>query len=184
MPAAPRTTDQRVLSDLFTNLILDWRAAGFNRPQGRRYRLPSTGKSPENSRPHVPWPTDENETGSQLVAVNLAPEVGSLIGTTLGPDRIDRELGSGGMGKVYAAEVQGRCPGLDQGTPVALKLVHPHLLETEGCFNRFLREAEIGRAIVNERPGQARRSGRHQQSQHGEGEHEAVGDAVHAASPF
>jgi serine/threonine protein kinase/tetratricopeptide (TPR) repeat protein len=73
-----------------------------------------------------------------------------LIGTTLGPYRLDRELGAGGMGKVYAAVVEGRAPGLDAGTRVALKIVHPHLLETPGFFMRFLREAEIGRSVVHE----------------------------------
>ena len=55
-----------------------------------------------------------------------------MLGETLGPYRIDAELGSGGMGKVYAATVAGRVPGIDQGTKVALKVVHPHLLETLG----------------------------------------------------
>ncbi len=75
---------------------------------------------------------------------------GPLIGTTLGPYRIDRELGSGGMGKVYAAVVAGRCPGLAEGTRVALKVVHPHLLETPGFFKRFLREGEIGKSVHHE----------------------------------
>ncbi len=73
-----------------------------------------------------------------------------MIGQRLGPYRIDRELGSGGMGTVYAAVVEGRCPGLATGTHVALKVVHPHLLETPGFFKRFLREAEIGKAVVHE----------------------------------
>jgi serine/threonine-protein kinase len=72
------------------------------------------------------------------------------LGTSLGPYRIERELGSGGMGKVYAAVVAGRCPGLDIGTCVALKVVHPHLLEADGFFKRFLREAEIGRVVRHE----------------------------------
>ena len=60
-------------------------------------------------------------------------------GADLGPYRIDRELGSGGMGTVYAAT------GSD-GT-VALKVVHPHLLEAEGVLERFRREAEIGLSV-------------------------------------
>jgi tetratricopeptide (TPR) repeat protein len=60
-------------------------------------------------------------------------------GAFLGPSRIDRELGSGGMGKVYAATGP-------EGV-VALKDVHPHLLETPGFFKRFMREAQLGQAI-------------------------------------
>jgi serine/threonine protein kinase/tetratricopeptide (TPR) repeat protein len=63
-------------------------------------------------------------------------------GASLGPFRIDRELGSGGMGKVYAAS------GPDG--VVALKVVHPHLLETPGFFKRFMREAQLGQAIRHE----------------------------------
>jgi tetratricopeptide (TPR) repeat protein len=73
-----------------------------------------------------------------------------LIGTQLGPYRLDRELGAGGMGKVWAARAEKRVPGLDAGAVVALKVVHPHLLETPGFFKRFLREAEIGKAVVHE----------------------------------
>ncbi len=70
-----------------------------------------------------------------------------MLGESLGPYRIEKELGSGGMGKVYAATVTGRCPGLEDGARVALKVVHPHLLEQEGFFRRFLREAEIGASV-------------------------------------
>src|SRR5512139_1052841 len=54
------------------------------------------------------------------------------------------------MGKVYSATVAGRRPGMDEGARVALKVVHPHLLETPGFFKRFLREAEIGKSVVHE----------------------------------
>ncbi len=73
-----------------------------------------------------------------------------MIGETLGPYRIDRELGSGGMGKVYAAVVEGRVPGLDEGSRVALKIVHPHLVEERGYRDRFLRELAVGRRIEHE----------------------------------
>ena len=74
-----------------------------------------------------------------------------MIGERLGPYQIDRELGSGGMGKVYAATVAGRALGLSVGDRVALKLVHPHLLETEGFFMRFMREAQLGASIQHSR---------------------------------
>ena len=61
--------------------------------------------------------------------------------------RIVAELGSGGMGKVYRAEVVARAAGLERGTAVALKVIHPHLLETPGFFKRFLREAQIGQQV-------------------------------------
>jgi tetratricopeptide (TPR) repeat protein len=72
-----------------------------------------------------------------------------VIGTQLGPYRIERELGAGGMGAVYRASVVGRAPGIDTGTVVALKLVHQHLLETPGFFKRFLREADVGKRVVH-----------------------------------
>ncbi len=70
-----------------------------------------------------------------------------MIGDVLGPYRIESELGSGGMGKVYAAVVDARVPGLTEGTRVAVKVVHPHLLEVPGFFKRFLREAELGKTV-------------------------------------
>ncbi|MHC4974795.1 MAG: protein kinase domain-containing protein [Planctomycetota bacterium] len=63
-----------------------------------------------------------------------------MEGKELGAYRIQAELGSGGMGKVYKALD-------DNGDTVALKIVHPHLLEAPGFFKRFLREAEAGRRI-------------------------------------
>lgn len=67
-----------------------------------------------------------------------------MEGVQIGPYRVLADLGSGGMGKVYLPEVAGKAPGLDVGIHVALKVIHPHLLETPGFFSRFLREAEIG----------------------------------------
>lgn len=73
-----------------------------------------------------------------------------MIGTRLGPYRLVSELGSGGMGKVYLAEVEddARTPAeLGRGTRVALKVVHPHLLASPDFFQRFLREAEVGKTV-------------------------------------
>jgi serine/threonine-protein kinase len=71
-----------------------------------------------------------------------------MEGTTLGAYRIESELGSGGMGTVWLAEVVER-GAVSRGTRVALKVVHPHLLSEPGFFKRFLREAEIGKAVVH-----------------------------------
>jgi tetratricopeptide (TPR) repeat protein len=67
-------------------------------------------------------------------------------GQLLGPYRILSELGSGGMGKVYLARrsAEGAEAAPDR---VAVKVVHPHLLESEGFLQRFLREAEYGRRV-------------------------------------
>ncbi len=75
---------------------------------------------------------------------------GMESGAALGPYQIDRELGSGGMGKVYAAELTRDAAGLARETIVARKVVHPHPLETEGFFKRFLREAQIGQLVRHE----------------------------------
>ena len=73
-----------------------------------------------------------------------------MEGKRIGPYRLLAPLGRGGMGTVYRAEVQKTVAGLSAGTVVALKVIHPHLLETEGFFKRFLREAEIGRQVEHE----------------------------------
>jgi serine/threonine protein kinase/tetratricopeptide (TPR) repeat protein len=73
-----------------------------------------------------------------------------LIGEHLGAYAIKSELGSGGMGKVYLAEAIEADAGLEPGTKVALKVVHPHLLETPGFFKRFLQEAELGKRVRHE----------------------------------
>ncbi|MDH3591917.1 MAG: protein kinase, partial [Planctomycetota bacterium] len=64
-----------------------------------------------------------------------------MIGEQLGGYTIRSELGSGGMGKVYLAENGRRC---------ALKLLHPHLLDSTEAVDRFKLEAELGRRVEHE----------------------------------
>ncbi len=66
-----------------------------------------------------------------------------MIGSRLGPYHLLSELGSGGMGTVYLAEDR-------DGGKVALKVVHPHLMDSAGTIKRFMREAEIGKRIRHE----------------------------------
>jgi len=57
----------------------------------------------------------------------------------LGPYRIDRQIGKGGMGAVY--EATDESPGEQHGMRVAVKALHPQLATAEGFRERF--EAEI-----------------------------------------
>ena len=70
-----------------------------------------------------------------------------LLGETVGPFRLIAELGSGGMGAVYLAEAVRSHAGIPEGARVAVKLVHPRLLEAPGVIRRFLREAQIGKNV-------------------------------------
>ncbi len=65
-----------------------------------------------------------------------------MRGTRLGDYTLADELGSGGMGAVWRATAP-------DGRTVALKIVHPHLVEQTGFRERFLREAQAGLSIVS-----------------------------------
>jgi serine/threonine protein kinase/tetratricopeptide (TPR) repeat protein len=77
-----------------------------------------------------------------------AAQTAWLAGRTLGRWRLDSLLGSGGMGTVFRAqEVDGEDRPQDSPSPartMAVKVLHPHLLDRPGFVERFLREAEIG----------------------------------------
>ncbi len=68
-------------------------------------------------------------------------------GDTLGPFRIETELGSGGMGTVYRAALEVPFASYEAGRSVAIKIVHPHLLAEGAFLDRFRREGEIGRSV-------------------------------------
>ncbi len=62
-----------------------------------------------------------------------------MMRESLGPYVLDRELGSGGMGTVYRATFG--------DAVVAVKVIHPHLLESSDAVERFRREIEIGKTV-------------------------------------
>ncbi|MHC4163403.1 MAG: serine/threonine-protein kinase [Planctomycetota bacterium] len=73
-----------------------------------------------------------------------APDTLSEPPAAIGRYRIERELGRGGMGVVYAA----RDPERD--AHVALKVVHPWLLASAEPIERFQREGRLGSRVVHE----------------------------------
>ncbi len=70
-----------------------------------------------------------------------APSPDPRIGTDLGPYRIERVIGRGGMGVVYLAEQ----PSL--GRKVALKILPPELAEDADFRARFISESKMAAAI-------------------------------------
>src|SRR5262245_14427417 len=69
------------------------------------------------------------------------------VGSRVGPYRLLRVLGAGGMGTVYLAAVEDASPAAEVGGRVALKVVHPHLFARRSYRERFRREAAIGRSM-------------------------------------
>jgi len=83
-------------------------------------------------------------------ASSRAPATSSrdaMEGATLGAYRLGAKLGEGGMGAVYRAVPLRADRATGDDFDVAVKVVHAHLLSRPGSFKRFLREAEIGRAV-------------------------------------
>ncbi|MEM8885446.1 MAG: protein kinase [Planctomycetota bacterium] len=70
-----------------------------------------------------------------------------LSGRQLGDYRLEHELGKGGMGTVYRAETSVDGPAGPAGSRVAVKIFHPEMVADERSFQRFEREAEIGKRI-------------------------------------
>ncbi len=70
----------------------------------------------------------------------VSQEQGAAAGV-VGPYELLEEIGTGGMGTVYRAR------RLDDRAERAVKVIHPHLLNTHDMRRRFVREGEIGIAI-------------------------------------
>jgi eukaryotic-like serine/threonine-protein kinase len=85
----------------------------------------------------------------------MRPDYPSLVGTLIADKyRIDRLLGQGGMGLVYAAT------HLDLARAVAVKLIRRELMETESVAERFLLEARAAARIQSEHVGRVLDVGR------------------------
>ncbi len=82
-------------------------------------------------------------TGAAFAPGNAAAESASTPGQ-IGPYRVLRQLGHGGMGQVYLAE------DADLRRLVALKVMHPHLASDPIAHDRFLREARTAASIQHE----------------------------------
>ena len=90
---------------------------------------------------------DQAQSFIESPAYQLAPELltddqpRSLVGKTIGPHRIIKQLGSGGMGQVYLAE------DFRLGRRIALKLLSRSLTGDSLSRKRFLREARVASAL-------------------------------------
>jgi predicted Ser/Thr protein kinase len=77
------------------------------------------------------------EARRQVAHTLFTAGVGRLTGQLLGERyRLEELLGRGGMGEVYAARAA------DDGREVAVKVLHPHLVDDPSAHERFRREAE------------------------------------------
>ncbi|MCA8923220.1 MAG: protein kinase [Planctomycetes bacterium] len=65
----------------------------------------------------------------------------SMVGRNLGPYRVDRKLGQGGMGTVYLAH------DTNLQRPVAVKVLTPQLAEDIEYIDRFVREARLAAQV-------------------------------------
>jgi hypothetical protein len=83
---------------------------------------------------------DLAEARAELAAVVDEARLGRLSGLRMGSYQLGELLGRGGMGEVYAAR-------RDDGSPVALKVLHAHLGAETGARARFRREADLVRRL-------------------------------------
>src|ERR1700739_4678139 len=96
-------------------------------------------------RAHVPFPPPP-PMGSGSDPDPTKPRTGAFARGTelLGRYRVVDEIGVGGMASVHLARMDG--PGGFQKW-VAIKRIHPHLVEDESFVNMFLDEARVAARI-------------------------------------
>ncbi|HUS65927.1 MAG TPA: serine/threonine-protein kinase [Kofleriaceae bacterium] len=81
-----------------------------------------------------------SEAQRELALVGEGVRHGRLSGERLGRQLLGELLGRGGMGEVYAAR-------RDDGSEVAVKVLHPHLSDDLTVFERFQREADVAEKL-------------------------------------
>lgn len=69
--------------------------------------------------------------------------IGSLLGSTIGTYRIEREIGEGGMSHVYVGRALAATDVLPSGFPVVLKVMSEELAGDATARKRFVKEAQI-----------------------------------------
>ena len=69
--------------------------------------------------------------------------IGSLIGSSIGNYRIDREIGEGGMSHVYVGKTVSQTEVLPKGYSVVLKVMSEELAGDATARKRFIKEAQI-----------------------------------------
>jgi len=69
-------------------------------------------------------------------------------GTRLGIYRVGAELGRGGMGTVYRGQGETDGPAGPAGSVVALKVIHPGLVDDERSLERFAAKPRSGSGSV------------------------------------
>ena len=81
-----------------------------------------------------------DEARDELRQARDAARLGRFSGGTVGDYRVDQVIGRGAMGEVYAASTRG-------GERVALKVLHPHLIDSPSEVERFVREVNVTAAL-------------------------------------
>ncbi|MEO6260258.1 MAG: FHA domain-containing serine/threonine-protein kinase [Thermoanaerobaculia bacterium] len=66
-----------------------------------------------------------------------------MIGTVVGNYKIDREIGEGGMSKVFVGKTLARTETLPEGYPIVLKVMTEELAGEVTARKRFVKEAQI-----------------------------------------
>jgi serine/threonine-protein kinase len=69
--------------------------------------------------------------------------IGSLIGSSIGNYKIDREIGEGGMSHVYVGKTVAQTEVLPKGYSVVLKVMSEELAGDATARKRFIKEAQI-----------------------------------------